>query len=389
MEQTASLNDDGTVQVAALPKAVSPMPALKFGRMPRTGEPAPWFHAATADNPNFSFDTVAGRRVVLCFFGDMQPALLHPLLSGMQAALAQVDRSPCAFFGVGTASDDAQAALFKQLFPNGYLFLDRGRAVSELYGVASINGRDAVIRATSFVLDERLRVSDVIPWTGDSVQHAGDLLSALRALPEEIPETSAPVLIIPRIFEPALCRRLIEYYERHGGETSGFMRDVDGQTVLVHDDRHKRRRDRVIKDEKLRIACMHRIHDRLLPEIKKAFQFKATRIERYIVACYEAKDAGHFRAHRDNTTAGTAHRKFAVSLNLNTGEYQGGMLRFPEFGGRTYQPPLGGAVVFSCSLLHEATPVSNGKRYAFLPFLYDEDAAVLRRRNSQYLKPGN
>jgi len=357
--------------------------------MPRPGDPVPWFHAATAENPNFSFDTVAGRRAVLCFFGAMQAAPLQSLLSGMQAVLAQVDRSQCAFFGVGTARDDAQAKLFKQLVPEGYLFLDRDRAVSELYGVAPIDGRDAPIRVASFVLDERLRVAGVIPWTGGSAQHAGDLLRALRVLPEKIPETSAPVLIIPRIFEPELCRRLIEYYERHGGETSGFMRDVDGRTVLVHDDRHKRRRGRVIKDEKLRIACMHRIHDRLLLEIEKAFQFKATRIERYIVACYEAKYAGHFRAHRDNATVGTAHRKFAVSLNLNTDDYQGGMLRFPEFGGRTYQPPLGGAVVFSCSLLHEATPVNGGKRYAFLPFLYDEDAAVLRKKNSQYLKSGN
>lgn len=52
-------------------------------------------------------------------------------------------------------------------------------------------------------------------------------------------------------------------------ETSGFMRDMDGRMVLVHDDRYKRRRGRVIKDEKLRIACMRRIHDRLLPEIEK------------------------------------------------------------------------------------------------------------------------
>jgi hypothetical protein len=174
------------------------------------------------------------------------------------------------------------------------------------------------------------------------------VLRVLKALPEELPETSVPVLIIPRIFESELCRALIDYYEQNGGESSGFMRDVEGRTVLIHDDKHKRRKDRMIEDEQLRTACMHRIHDRLVPEIKKAFQFNATRIERYIVACYEAEDAGHFRAHRDNTTLGTAHRRFAVSLNLNTGDYQGGRLRFPEFGRTSYQPPLGGAVVFSC-----------------------------------------
>jgi predicted 2-oxoglutarate/Fe(II)-dependent dioxygenase YbiX len=126
------------------------------------------------------------------------------------------------------------------------------------------------------------------------------------------------------------------------------------------------------------------VYNRVLPEIAKAFQFEATRIERYIVACYEAETGGHFRAHRDNTTRGTAHRKFAVSLVLNA-EFGGGGLRFPEFGSRYYQPPAGGAIVFSCSLLHEVSPVTQGKRYAFLPFLYDEASARVRQENAVFL----
>jgi predicted 2-oxoglutarate/Fe(II)-dependent dioxygenase YbiX len=129
---------------------------------------------------------------------------------------------------------------------------------------------------------------------------------------------------------------------------------------------------------------MVRVYNRVLPEIAKAFQFEATRIERYVVACYEADAGGHFRAHRDNTTRGTAHRKFAVSLVLNA-EFEGGSLRFPEFGGRQYQPPPGGALVFSCSLLHEVSPVTRGKRYAFLPFLYDEAGARVRQQNAAFL----
>lgn len=130
---------------------------------------------------------------------------------------------------------------------------------------------------------------------------------------------------------------------------------------------------------------MYRIHDRLTPEIAKAFQFCATRIERHIVACYDSHSGGFFKPHRDNTTKGTAHRRFAVSLNLNTGEYEGGKLRFPEFGKRTYEAPAGDAVVFSCSLLHEATPVTQGLRYAYLPFLYDDAAAKIREENLQFL----
>lgn len=68
-------------------------------------------------------------------------------------------------------------------------------------------------------------------------------------------------------------------------------------------------------------------------------------------------------------------------------EYDGGDLRFPEFGDRTYRPPPGGACVFSCSMLHEATPVTRGERFAFLPFLYDEAAAAIREANLKYLDP--
>ncbi|HEX3065321.1 MAG TPA: 2OG-Fe(II) oxygenase, partial [Dongiaceae bacterium] len=63
-------------------------------------------------------------------------------------------------------------------------------------------------------------------------------------------------------------------------------------------------------------------------------------------------------------------------------------LVFPEFGVLTYRPPTGDAVVFSCSLLHEALPVTRGRRYAFLPFLYDEAAARVRRANQQYVGTG-
>jgi predicted 2-oxoglutarate/Fe(II)-dependent dioxygenase YbiX len=60
-----------------------------------------------------------------------------------------------------------------------------------------------------------------------------------------------------------------------------------------------------------------------------------------------------------------------VTINLND-DYDGGDLRFPEFGSRRYRGPVGAAVVFSCALLHEVTPMTRGVRYATLPFLYND-----------------
>ncbi|MDP3175193.1 MAG: 2OG-Fe(II) oxygenase, partial [Phenylobacterium sp.] len=190
----------------------------------------------------------------------------------------------------------------------------------------------------------------------------------------------APVLIVPRIFEQDICQRLIAHYDAVGGSRSGVMRNIDGKTVGMIDN-FKSRRDADVTDEAFRQQLRIRLARRLVPEIKKAFQFDVTRMERYIVACYDAGEGGYFRPHRDNTTPGTAHRRFAVTINLNAGDYDGGDLRFPEFGSRAYRAPTGGAVVFSCSLLHEALPVTRGRRYAFLPFLYDEAGAQIRIAN--------
>ena len=74
-----------------------------------------------------------------------------------------------------------------------------------------------------------------------------------------------------------------------------------------------------------------------------------------------------------------------MTINLNAEEFEGGDLVFPEFGRTAYRAPTGGAVVFSCSLLHQALPVTEGERFAFLPFLYDDAAAKIREANAQFI----
>ena len=162
------------------------------------------------------------------------------------------------------------------------------------------------------------------------------------------------------------------------------MREVGGRTVLVKDHVHKRRRDYAIEDQAVVAETQKLVARRIVPMIHRAHQFQVTRMERYIVGCYDAADQAHFRAHRDNTTKGTAHRRFAVSINLNE-DFEGGEVGFPEYSPRGYKMPVGGAVVFSCSLLHAVSPIRRGRRYAFLPFLYDEQAARLRESNNRFL----
>lgn len=356
------------------------------------GGPIPRFTARAPINPRLHFDTVAGRYIILCFFGSAQSPSSRRLLDEVLLRRQVFDGRHVAFFGVSVDPEDEQSGRVQEV-PGVHFLWDFDRSISQLFG-ASPAGEGAAARERyrpfSLLLDERLRVVALLPLGDAPERHLAQLLETLAGLPplqqgpEQPAPATAPLLTIPRVFEPELCAALIGYYEEHGGGESGFMRDIDGKTVGIVDYSHKRRKDREITDETLRKACMVRVYNRVLPEIAKAFQFEATRIERYIVACYEADAGGHFRAHRDNTTRGTAHRRFAVSLVLNS-EFDGGGVRFPEFGRGRYQPPAGGALVFSCSLLHEVSPVTRGKRYAFLPFLYDEAAARVRQENLAFL----
>jgi predicted 2-oxoglutarate/Fe(II)-dependent dioxygenase YbiX len=300
------------------------------------------------------------------------------------------------FFGISIDPADEGRRRLRDKMPGVRFIWDFDLSVSRQFGAVNRGNPDhgrkgARMRRFWMLLDPALRVVCVVPFAPDGSE-SDALFDRLRQLPEpgrfagggQVP---VPILCLPSVFEPELCRALIDVYERQGGVESGFMRDVDGKTKVIHDHQHKRRRDCEVTDRLLMKAIQHRVHRRISPEILKVHHFDATHLERYIVACYSAEDAGHFRAHRDNTTIGTAHRRFAVSINLNE-DFDGGAISFPEFGSQGFRPPVGGAVVFSCSLLHAVSPVTRGRRLAFLPFLYDAVAAKVRESNRHALNLG-
>lgn len=355
------------------------------------GDPAPWFVAASSVNPRFDFSQAAGRHIALCFFGSAGNAEVARMIKALHEPANLIDDTRISFFGVSNDPADEKRDATQARVPGIRFFWDNNREVAKLYDVVERLGNSNGATPVTFLLDPFLRVLGILSGLTPA-EHAKALMAAVIALPtpakpEPAPQI-APVLIIPRVLEPSFCRTLIDLYNQHGGEDSGFMRnDNEGRTYGMIDYRFKRRRDHNIEDENVRRALATRIKQRLIPEIQKAFQFNVTRIERYIVACYDSKEGGYFRPHRDNTTKGTAHRRFAVTMNLNAEEYEGGDLMFPEFGTRTYRAPTGGAVVFSCSLLHEATPIRSGLRYCTLPFLYDDAAAKIRQENLKYMAP--
>ncbi|MET0136761.1 MAG: 2OG-Fe(II) oxygenase [Sphingobium sp.] len=355
------------------------------------GDPVSSLYLRTTGNPRYSLDSVAGRYVVLTFLGGTRAKGARPFLDRLYASQHIFDDSKaCCFLVISDPSDEAKGRVGDR-YPGIRVAWDDSFDLARAFGVARDEGGGTQLRLVSVILDPGLRVCDVVPFDA-AKDHLSLLQERIAALPDPSESTGvAPVLMVPNLIEPELCRAYITYAQQTGLTDSGYMKTdpATGNTVLVVDHAHKSRSDCMIDDEALRGALQARIKQRLIPQIERAFQFRVTRMERYLIARYDAQSGGWFRPHKDNTTMGTAHRRFAVSINLNAEDYDGGELRFPEFGPRTHRPPTGGAIVFSCSLLHEATPVTRGSRYCILPFLYDEAAAQIRLENARYLDDPN
>ncbi|MEX2299201.1 MAG: 2OG-Fe(II) oxygenase, partial [Dongiaceae bacterium] len=233
-----------------------------------------------------------------------------------------------------------------------------------------------------FLLDPNQRIvnrrSEAIVPTGDEAARLGVLALeewALAGLADPAPATAqtlgtaAPVLLLPNVLERFTCDALIDRWTRAGHEEGSVDSIVDGKEVTRVHPAMKRRLDHAIQDPIVLKALAATIGRRIAPELVKAFHFDSFRFDRFVIACYDSERGDYFRAHRDNTSGSNEERRFAVTLNLNSGEYEGGELVFPEYGPHRYAPPAGGAVVFSCSLLHEALPVTRGRRFTLLTFL--------------------
>jgi peroxiredoxin/predicted 2-oxoglutarate/Fe(II)-dependent dioxygenase YbiX len=219
--------------------------------------------------------------------------------------------------------------------------------------------------------------------------HAGLLLDHLRALPPREARTLggfAPVLYVPKVLDPSFCQELMAAFEAGNPEMGGIYRSAGAGEKGRHlvDTAVKSRRDLYIDDPGLLEEIQYCFVRRLQPEISKAFTREVTGVDFFKVVCYDAANGGHFHVHRDNIAEHTAHRRFAATINLNTGEFEGGALRFPEYGPDLYVPGAGDAVIFSCSLMHEVLPVTKGRRFVLLFFMFDEES---RQFNDRFQNP--
>jgi predicted 2-oxoglutarate/Fe(II)-dependent dioxygenase YbiX len=322
------------------------------------GDKAPGFVGATASGRFYSLDAQAGRPALIVALGSLAPDAARRAFDAMGAALdgCGLDLVPIAPMSPGYCAAFADPAAREALI----LIASAGSLES-----LEIDGRPAVVaidRSGRIVALEPL----ASPWDVARIVRAAAPL--VRSDPASLRASAAPLLVVPNILTPARCQAFIDHFEASPHEP-GRMASYDAGAVHKLDESLKHRRDiELMAGTPMHAAVMDAMARRCVPEIKRAFQKDVGFADRVLIARYD-DDGGYFKRHRDNALPHTAFREFAVSINLNTHAYEGGELRFPEFDDAGYSAPAGGAMIFSASLLHEAAPVTKGRRYVILSFL--------------------
>ncbi len=360
------------------------------------GDFLPEFNLADHDGRWVSLSTHAlGKPIVMLFYPDSHKPACQAMLRDFAELYGRLE-SIAHVFAINSEAVDANATAVNVAGVPYRLLSDEARVAAKTYGVAhNLPGAPLDFLGsgafTSIVADENRRILQINRDVADR-NHARAVLDFLESRPA--PEAMkmpivAPVLCVPRVFDEAFCRYLIDVFHTQGNEPTGTMHDGrGGQRTMKFDASRKVRRDHYVRDPEVHDRIRVLIKTRVLPEIHKAFNYRVTQFEEFKIVCYEAADGGHFGPHRDNNNLSAAHRRFAMTLNLNTGEYEGGYLRFPEYGPHLYRPGLGDAVVFSCGLVHQALPVTSGTRYVLLSFFFGDEAAVTQDQRDSGLHSG-
>jgi predicted 2-oxoglutarate/Fe(II)-dependent dioxygenase YbiX len=329
------------------------------------GDRAPDMVLPSADGTPTRFYAYAGGRPALLVLADEASG---PALTSLAEALGRLGEDELTVHVVGPPSLAALALPFR------FLQDCEGRAAGAYRTAGS---------PTAFLLDRNLRVRTSMPFA-DGAAVAGAARSLVHELawdPAEAREIAlqAPLLVVPDVLSAERCAELIGVWHDEGHQETGVEVSGDGGRAEQLSAALKRRSDHVVTDPQRSRELAALIGRRVMPELARAFAYRATRFEGFKIVCYEAADRGFFSAHRDNLSPSTAHRRFALTLNLSDG-YEGGQLRFPEYGPDLYRPPVGAALLFSCSLLHEVLDVTAGRRFVLLSFLFGDDAAQAAQR---------
>ncbi|MGH6933466.1 MAG: 2OG-Fe(II) oxygenase family protein [Dongiaceae bacterium] len=296
---------------------------------------------------------------------------------------ARLDESGIRFLPVSGATPSANAEFAASQGFGVSPFSDIDGTMLSAIGMPAATDPNEVASMACLIVDCELRLLARLPighpaaYADAGLRICQDFISSL---PHGTVEQQAPVLLVPRVLSPEICRSLIEQWALGNKQTDVATAPYGLDPTSPTDPAAsrpivKRRSDWLIPDGPLNVELRDIFRRRVVLALRKAFDFQPEAYETLRVGCYDAERGGYFRRHRDNVgPPEIRRRRFAMSLNLND-DYEGGEVRFPEYGAQRYRPPMGAALLFSCGLLHEALEIRRGQRFVLLTFFFGKEPA--------------
>ena len=207
---------------------------VQNGKRVALGDPVPWFRAANVDGGKTDICVSAGRWIVLAFLGSLGEAQAQTRLATLvkQAALFSDDH--LIIYAVLSAPPDDAARLLAMSSPVLKFIADYDGAIGAFYGADE--------KPLTIALDPMLRAIANI-----SCDHPDGHDTVLERLLRDLPSVdnsagvplTAPVLIVPRVFDFPLCDLLVSIYDKVGGHGFGFPRCTRRQTGNGHRSQQK------------------------------------------------------------------------------------------------------------------------------------------------------
>ena len=314
-------------------------------------------------------DLVTGRPLVLlfCSSGGEPPTDLLAAFRDRGAAFASLEAN---IYAVSRLPMEANRAAHDALRLPFKLLTDATGDIFRTYGADGA--------ATAIILDPNHRIASILRDSTPAALADAALAYLRQAFPLRAirVQAQAPILLLPRVLGAVDCARLVELFHRpvNVWATDGFRSEghtkEPGDFKVDHAGVYGQLTEYVVREPALQQFLDQRFARRVAPEMRKAFQTGVTQREHYRIARYDSTAGGVLHPHRDNATKETAHRRFTMTINLNAGEYEGGALRFREYGDHFYEVERGTAVVWSATLLHEVMPVTKGARFVLGVHMY-------------------
>ena len=330
-------------------------------------------------------DYVSGGYLILVFVPGLENDNVNAALKNYEKLGAKFDAANAKVVIITAQSHARTNKSLKRKLGLGFpVITDPGGLAFAAYGLHKNGTSLAPTQMRSVVLTpyRQIRCFWDIEMTKNHAEKAAALIDQAK-LAEEASWSAPhpPVLIVPNVFSKEECASLIDDYEKSGDLhviPPKSVKDAAGVKIPVYEYDRQDRVDHILTDPARLAFLDERLKERVFPAIQKAFAFSVSRRENLTLARYVGARSGVEIGHRDNV-AGTTHRRFALSVSLNDGYEDGGVV-FREYSNRGYRLEPGSALVFSSSLLHEVQETKGGVRYNLLSHLYNDASAPIAAR---------